>query len=183
MYKIRQIIKNTSCRLGSQSLNEFRAPEPNHIYKTRSIRKKIIPSKYRFKGFILLYFLKINYKLPINRILGLLFLGLTLSRNGSPDIPRDKVSPKNKMPNILYVLFKRCGIFFFYQLNQERQHTYYILLILYSIYYIEIQLQAASQIFNYSDCICVSLFFTLYNNKITSIKSDTINNLPNLIWL
>jgi hypothetical protein len=35
----------------------------------------------------------------IYRILGILFLGLTLS----PDIPRDKVSPKNKMPNILFI--------------------------------------------------------------------------------
>jgi hypothetical protein len=26
-----------------------------------------------------------------------------VSRNGEPDIPRDKVSPKNKMSNILYV--------------------------------------------------------------------------------
>jgi hypothetical protein len=43
-------------------------------------------------------FWKVNYKLPINRILNILFLGLT------PDIPRDKVSPKNKMPNILYVI-------------------------------------------------------------------------------
>jgi hypothetical protein len=24
--------------------------------------------------------------------------------SGSPDIPRDKVSPKNKMPNILYLI-------------------------------------------------------------------------------
>jgi hypothetical protein len=30
-----------------------------------------------------------------------LFLGLTLS--GEPDIPRDKVSPKNKMSNILFI--------------------------------------------------------------------------------
>jgi hypothetical protein len=35
------------------------------------------------------------------RILGILFLGLTLS--GEPDIPRDKVSPKNKMSNILFI--------------------------------------------------------------------------------
>ena len=46
----------------------------------------------------------------IYRILGMLFLGLTLSRgisdeSGSPDIPRDKVSPKNKMPNILYFIY------------------------------------------------------------------------------
>ena len=37
-----------------------------------------------------------------------LFLGLTLSRGISgepdePDIPRDKVSPKNKMSNILFI--------------------------------------------------------------------------------
>jgi hypothetical protein len=39
-------------------------------------------------------------------ILGILFLGLTLLRgiSGSPDIPHDKVSSKNKMPNILYLL-------------------------------------------------------------------------------
>ena len=42
------------------------------------------------------------------RILGILFLGLTLSRGISgepdePDIPRDKVSPKNKMSNILFI--------------------------------------------------------------------------------
>ena len=39
------------------------------------------------------------------RILGILFLGLTLSRgiSGEPDIPRDKVSPKDKMSNILFI--------------------------------------------------------------------------------
>ena len=28
---------------------------------------------------------------------------VTHNRNGEPDIPRDKVSPKNKMPNILFI--------------------------------------------------------------------------------
>ena len=53
------------------------------------------------------------------RILGILFLGLTLSRgiSGSPDISRDKVSPKNKMPaNLIYPVIKsvpktKCLIF------------------------------------------------------------------------
>ena len=55
------------------------------------------------------YFLKVNYKLPINRILDICFWDwlyhgvYQARRSGSPDIPRDKVSPKNKMPNILYV--------------------------------------------------------------------------------
>ena len=31
--------------------------------------------------------------------------GISGSRSGSPDTPCDKVSPKNKMPNILYILW------------------------------------------------------------------------------
>ena len=42
--------------------------------------------------------------LNVNPVPEILYLGqLPYIRNGSPDIPRDKVSPKNKMSNILFI--------------------------------------------------------------------------------
>jgi hypothetical protein len=169
-------------------LNEPRTPELNHIYKTRSIHKKIIPSKYCSMGklifkntvvrkvviwqpdffwshanhvliltqkllgtvyqncdnviypviksvpktkclifciYLTFFFTEIAFSLsqfwytvPNNFCVNIktwfacdpfcfwdwLYHGVyQVSRNGELDMPRDKVSPKNKMSNILFI--------------------------------------------------------------------------------
>jgi len=70
--------------------------------------KRIIYTKCMYKLLVVIRLFQLT-RHDTYRILGILILGLTLSRvyqvsrNLEPDIPRDKVSPKNKMSNILFI--------------------------------------------------------------------------------